>query len=256
MKVAIVGDSFTDKYCFGTVSRISPEAPVPILDVERTEIRGGGALNVANNLNALGIRPTLFTITDIINAPYTVITPVDCISLTKTRFIGNNHQLLRVDEPKNYEESDLLRASYPQEKDYDIIAFIDYNKGMIRGGRATIVDSKKKDLSVFWGSEYLKVNDKEFSESENAQLFPKVFVTKGEGGIEYYEAGKLISDSPTLAKEVIDVVGAGDTVNSIMIYCLAKGITNPKRMMELANKGAAAAISKIGTAVISPKDLK
>jgi D-beta-D-heptose 7-phosphate kinase/D-beta-D-heptose 1-phosphate adenosyltransferase len=258
MKIAIVGDSFTDKYCFGTVDRISPEAPIPILNVTKTELRGGGALNVANNLYSLGIKPTLFTITDVVEmeVPYTVISPLDCIPLVKTRFIGNHYQLLRADEPLRYEESDLKRLQYPKENDFDIIAFIDYNKGIINGGKATIVDSKKKDLSVFWGSEYLKVNDREFTESENAQLFPKVFVTKGEDGIEYHEAGKLIDSSPTLAKEVIDVVGAGDTVMAVMLYCLATGITDPRRMMKLANKGAAAAVSKIGTTVITPKDLK
>jgi len=253
-KVAIVGDSFIDVYIFGRVERLSPEAPVPVLDVTHKEERGGGAMNVANNLYALGIEPVLFTISDM-ECPYKVISPKNCTSLKKTRFIGNGFQLLRVDEPPRYLKEDLERAIYPDPDEFDLIAIVDYDKGLIKGGKATIVDSKKSDLDVFEGSEYLKVNEREFQKAVGKEVFKKIFVTKGSEGISYYEDGEWKFDEPTDAKEVIDVTGAGDTVMAVMIYCLINGITDPREMMRLANKAAGIVVSKFGTSVVSKEEL-
>lgn len=254
MKVAIVGDSFLDVYIFGKVKRVSPEAPVPVLDVERKEIRGGGAINVANNLLGLGIEPVVFTITTR-DYPFKVVSPQDCTPLLKTRFIGNGFQLLRVDEPPLYKKEDLKKMIYPKTNDFDLVAFVDYDKGIIKGGRATIVDSKKKDLSVFKGSEYLKVNKKEFFQARGKNVFKKIFVTEGEEGISYFENGKLKYSEPAQAKEVIDVTGAGDTVTAVVIYCLAKGIKDPQMIMRLANKAAGIVINKFGTSIITEEEL-
>ena len=171
MKVAIVGDSFTDKYYIGEVSRISPEAPIPILDVSEREQRPGGALNVANNLFHLGITPTVFTITDL-KMPFPIVAPSGCAPLIKTRFVGQKQQLLRVDSPVVYRKQDVKKMTFPTFNEFDIIAFVDYDKGVIGGGKATIVDSKKKDLSVFKGTEYLKINEKEWQRAKN-RIFPK-----------------------------------------------------------------------------------
>lgn len=258
-KVAICGDSFIDEYIFGEINRISPEAPVPVLDVSRKEKRGGGAINVANNLYALGVDFTLFTITSM-KLPYEVISPRGCTILKKTRYIGTRgsmrQQLIRVDEPKFYFKEDLKKMIYPSFDDFDIIAFIDYNKGLIKEGKATIVDSKKKDLSVFQGSEYLKVNLKEWSESIGGESFPKAFVTKGRKGIDYYEYGNLKERSLIEPKEVLDSAGAGDTVMAALIYCLVHNITNPIEMMRLANKAAGIVIGKFGTSVVTKEELR
>ena len=115
-KIALVGDSFLDKYCLGEVERISPEAPVPILDVGATETRPGGALNVAENLLGLEVEPTVFTIVDenyIKELNFPIISPKNCVSLVKTRFAALRQQLLRVDEPKVYREEDLVNMEYP-----------------------------------------------------------------------------------------------------------------------------------------------
>ena len=257
-KVAIVGDSFIDNYIFGEVNRVSPEAPVPVLDVNHKEERGGGAINVANNLFALGVNLTLFTITSM-KLPYEVVSPKGCTILKKTRYIGTlgsvRQQLIRVDEPKFYLKEDLKKMIYPSFDDFDIIAFVDYNKGIIKSGKATIVDSKKKDLSVFQGSEYLKVNLKEWNESTGGELFSKAFVTKGRKGIDYYENGKLKEKSLVKPKEVLDTTGAGDTVMATLIYCLVHRITDPIKMMELANKAAGIVVSKFGTSVVTREEL-
>ena len=203
MRVALVGDAFTDRYVFGNVERISPEAPVPILDVESVEERPGGVLNVAANLLALGIEPTVFTISDYkLNCK--IVSPLPCTSLKKTRLMASDHQLLRVDNPKVYYEEDLSRMEYPSFEDFDIIAFVDYNKGVINGGVATIVDSKKNDLSVFKDTEYLKINQKEFSKALNTTGFKYSFITKGEDGIDYYKNGVLDSSCGTKAKKIVD----------------------------------------------------
>ena len=256
MRVAILGDSFIDEYIFGDTDRLSPEAPVPVLDVTTREVRGGGAINLANNLHALGVKFTLFTITSL-KLPYEVVSPKGCTVLKKTRYIGNllHAQLLRVDEPKAYRKEDLKKVTYPSFDDFDLIAFADYNKGIISGGKATIVDSKKRDLSVFQGSEYLKVNQGEWDYADRPQFFPKAFVTVGKKGIDYYEHGAKILNSPTMVKDVVDVSGAGDTVMATMIYCLVHKITDPKEMMKLANKAASCVISRFGTSVITKDEL-
>lgn len=254
MKVAILGDSFIDEYIFGDVNRISPEAPVPILDVRKREQRGGGAINVANNLYGLGIDLTLFTITSM-KLPYKVVSPQGCSILKKTRYIGNNAQLLRVDEPPRYLKQDLKKMAYPNPDDFDLIAFVDYNKGIVTGGRGTIVDSKKKDLSVFKGTEYLKINDKEYANAQNKDFFQKAFITKSSKGIDFYEYGQYKFNEPTQVKEIIDITGAGDTVTATLIFCIVRGMTDPREMMRLANKAAGIVVGKLGTSIITLKEL-
>lgn len=256
-KIAIIGDSFLDEYVIGEVNRISPEAPVPVLDVTRHEQRGGGAMNVANNLHGLGVEFTLFTIFPTsMQVPYRVISPKGCTVLRKTRYVGNaNQQIVRVDSPKVYRKEDIKKMMYPNFENFDIVAFADYDKGIVKGGKATIVDSKKKDLSVFDGSEYLKVNAGEFNNCIGSDVFSKAFITNGQKGIDYYEHGELQQNSPTQTKEVIDVGGAGDTVLATMIYCLAHDITDPKNMMDIANKAAGIVISRFGTSAITLKEL-
>jgi len=256
-KVAIVGDSFIDRYCIGEVNRISPEAPVPVLDIRETEIRPGGALNVAKNLFSLGIEPVVFTVVDegyVRELPFPIVSPQDCVSLVKTRFVALGQQLLRVDEPRVYRQRDLDRMRYPSLSEFDIIAFVDYDKGVIKGGKATIVDSKKKDLSVFEGTQILKINKREYEEARN-KAFPQAFITQGEKGINYYRNGEFRMNVPAVAKEVIDITGAGDTVMATFIYCLAIGLTKPEQMMRLANRAAGIVISRFGTSTVSLKEL-
>lgn len=257
MKVAILGDSFIDEYVFGEVSRVSPEAPVPILDVKRREQRGGGAVNVANNLFALGVNPTLFTIiSQSLKLPYPVVSPTGPTVLRKIRFIGNNYQLLRADEPVKYLKKDLRRMIYPAFDEFDLIAFVDYDKGIVQGGQATIVDSKKRDLSIFKGSKILKINKAEYENAVGVENFEKAFITQREKGIKYYEFGELVTKESAQVKEIVDVTGAGDTVLAAIIYCLVKGIKNPIEMMKIANKAAGIVIGKFGTAVVTEKELK
>jgi len=254
MKVAIVGDSFTDIYCAGEVVRISPEAPVPVLDVTEQSQKPGGALNVAFNLFSLGIMADVYTISDW-QLPFNIISPIQATPLTKTRFVSQNHQLLRVDQPKGYNKQDLKRMKYPRMKDYDIIVCSDYDKGIVKGGEYTFVDTKKTDLSVF-KAQVLKVNALEKSLASGIEHFPEAYITKGSGGIDYYKYGKRQLNERSKAKEVIDVSRAGDTVMAVLVYCKVHGITDPKEIMALANKAASAVISRFGTATVTLEDLQ
>jgi len=254
MKVAIIGDSFTDEYVFGNVDRLSPEVPVPILDVKKREIRGGGAILVADNLYGLGVNFTLFTITNL-KRPYKIISPKGSSVLRQTRYVGNNLQLLRVDEPPCYLKKDLKRLVYPSFDDFEIIAFIDYNKGIITKGKASVVDTRERDLSVFSGSKILRMNQKEFSEAYNKEIFPEAYITAGKEGINFYKKGQFFFNEPAQVKEVVDISGAGATVTAVLIYCLVKGIQDPKKIMNLSNQAASITINKLGAIPITYSEL-
>jgi len=257
-KIVLIGDAFTDQYFFGVAERLSPEAPVPVLDVERVEKRMGGVLNVAMNCVGLELPTVVYTITEFQeNLPFKLIGPRTQFPLVKSRFISNNQQLLRADQPKRYTEADLeefRKISFDINKE-DIVAFVDYDKGIIEGGQAHVVDSKKKDLSVFSGSGILKINKKEFASATGREVFPEAYVTLGKDGIQHYKNGVITDTVPTDTKEVIDVTGAGDTVTAVILFCLYNGIRKPTEIMELANKAAGIVVSKFGTSFITRKEL-
>jgi len=152
LNVLIIGDVMIDSYLWGKVNRISPEAPVPIVTVAKKERRLGGAANVALNIQALGANPILCSV---IGVDYDgqdfldllkkqklsqkgILKCRDRITTVKTRVIGNNHQLVRIDEEV---EEDITPAETQQlltlisyiinHDKIDVIIFEDYNKGLI-----------------------------------------------------------------------------------------------------------------------------
>jgi rfaE bifunctional protein kinase chain/domain len=152
LNVLIIGDVMIDSYLWGKVNRISPEAPVPIVTVKNKERRLGGAANVALNIQALGANPILCSVigVDIEGQAFMellktqklsqkgILKSRDRITTVKTRIIGNNSQLLRVDEE---EETDIIYTETQQlltlisyiinHDKIDVIIFEDYNKGLI-----------------------------------------------------------------------------------------------------------------------------
>lgn len=249
MNIALVGDAFTDEFIYGTIERIAQEGSLPVFDVVEREYRGGGVLNVASNLLGLGYTSTVFTITNMLIPGVEIVTPSHCIPLVKRRYVCNQQYKFRVDEPKVYYQPDLDKMEYPSFDDFDIIAFIDYDKGVIQKGIATIVDSKKKDLSVFTGSECLKINQKEW-QSAMFKDFPKAFITKGSKGIDYYERGEFVTTATGLKVREIDAMGAGDTITAAIISCLAKGMKSPHAIIEFANQIASVVVQKFGTIAV------
>ena len=198
-KVLVLGDTMVDAYFYGSVSRISPEAPVPIVNLKSKERRLGGAANVALNLKALGAEPIICSIkgndkdgqtlkellienkltADALLNDYTRETTV------KTRIIGNSHQLLRIDEESTRPidttlENLLFDAVKSFIKVVDVLIFQDYNKGLLtprliklvidlckKENVPMVVDPKFNNFFEYQGVTLFKPNKKELLQAEN-----------------------------------------------------------------------------------------
>jgi D-glycero-beta-D-manno-heptose-7-phosphate kinase len=206
MRVLIIGDVMVDAYLWGTVDRISPEAPVPVVAVTRRNNRLGGAANVALNIKALGATPVLCSVTgrDIKGSELMILMQEEeldnsgilqstkRITTTKFRIFGFNTQMLRVDEettePLNRSDSSgfhqMLEEKITREH-WDVIIFQDYDKGLISPetiGMVTAlasarnipvaVDPKKKNFSFYSNVTLFKPNLKELKEGMKSEADP------------------------------------------------------------------------------------
>lgn len=234
-KILLIGDNGVDQYQYGTVDRISPEAPVPIINYTHTVTKAGMAANVKDNLEKLGCE------VEFLHGIKTCI---------KTRVIDSKtkHHLLRIDQDT---PSKPVKVDYKKLDKYDAIVISDYNKGSISYDLVenirehyvgpVFVDTKKTDLVRFEGC-FVKINQKEF---DAAKTFPSdLIVTKGSKGAVYKD--QLI---PALNIEAFDVCGAGDTFLSALAYqyCSTKDIL---KAIEFAIKASSVTIQHIG--VYSP----
>ena len=238
MNVLLIGDSCEDRYFYGDAKRLSPEAPVPILEYRRGVTSEGMAMNVFNNLKAFGVSINMITNEE---------------KIIKTRFIDekSNQQILRSDE-----EPEIKPFPYKMpENKYDILVISDYNKGFISQEKMfelvewfdgpVFIDTKKRYVPDRC---YVKVNDIEYENLETKT--DNLIITRGGEGAEY--KGKLY---PAEKVKVFDVVGAGDTFLAALTY----GYLNYGSIEEaipLANKAAAIAVSHTGTYVLKEEDVK
>ena len=239
MKVLLIGDSCEDRYFYGDVKRLSPEAPVPILEYKRGVTSQGMVKNVYNNLKAFGIEIDLLTNEE---------------EVIKTRFIDekSNYQILRSDE-----EPDIKPFSHQLPKNnYDALVISDYDKGFITQEKLfeisnsfvgpVFIDTKKTCIP---GNAFIKINESEFKKVTHF-IPDNMIITKGGEGTEYQ--GKLY---PAEKVKVFDVVGAGDTFLAALTYAYIKYGTIDKAI-PLANKAAAIAVSHTGTYVLKEEDVK
>tara|TARA_B100000035_G_scaffold315222_2_gene334536 strand:- start:3816 stop:4598 length:783 start_codon:yes stop_codon:yes gene_type:complete len=243
--ILLIGDSCTDVYDYGTCDRISPEAPVPVLKVNRTESLPGMALNVKKCLEALGNQVTLHTNKE---------------KITKNRFVCDRtkQHILRVDrgETKKIKPFVLSRLKKINFETIDGIVLSDYNKGYLtydtcksivdfcRTKCPIFVDTKKKNISCFEGC-YVKVNQQEFKEIEKFPNKCEMIVTLGAEGAMY--SHKVY---PTTQTDVFDVCGAGDTFLSAFASHFLVSFDEIEAV-RFANKAASVAVSKFGN--YSPK---
>jgi rfaE bifunctional protein kinase chain/domain len=204
LRIMIVGDVMVDAYIWGVVDRISPEAPVPVVRVERRSNRMGGAANVALNIKSLGAEPILCSVIgdDMKGREFLDMMEVEKLSCkgiftsdrrpttTKFRIFGNNTQMLRVDEEIT---ADLETEDQARLKDYifkvleqeeiHAIIFQDYNKGILTAGMITgisekaremnipmAVDPKRKNFTAYKHVALFKPNLKELKEGLNRDL--------------------------------------------------------------------------------------
>jgi len=204
MKILLVGDNGIDQYQFGTVTRISPEAPVPVLNYSHTVTKPGMAANVRDNLERLGVE------VDFVHGVKTCI---------KTRVIDQKtgQHIVRIDQDI---PSRAVKIDYTDINKYNAVIVSDYNKGSVEYetieqlrknySGPIFVDTKKSDLARCEGC-YVKINQLEF---EAAKTFPtELIVTLGRDGVRYKE--HKIS---TPQVEAFDVCGAGDTFLSALAY--------------------------------------
>jgi len=238
-KILLLGDTCTDKYVYGTVDRLSPEAPVPIFVPKYEENRRGMAGNVEENLKILGCDVSLLTLE----------------GGTKTRFIDSrsNQQIMRLDQDAKGGPIELV-VGIPAI--YDAVVISDYNKGCIsyelveqvlqqfRG--PVFIDTKKTDLARFEGA-FVKINSLENSLAKT--LPSQTIVTLGKQGCEY--AGQIYS-APQV--EVADVCGAGDTFLAALVYQFLTTNQIPEALL-FANRAAAVTVKHMGVYAPTLKEI-
>ena len=204
MKILLVGDNGIDQYQFGTVTRISPEAPVPVLNYTHTVTKPGMAANVKDNLERLGVE------VDYVHGVKTCI---------KTRVIDSKtgQNLVRIDQDI---PSRAVKIDYTNINQYNAVIVSDYNKGSVEYETIEqlrknytgpiFVDTKKSDLARCEGC-YVKINSVEYAAAKTVPT--ELIVTLGRDGVQYKE--HKIS---TPQVEAFDVCGAGDTFLSALAY--------------------------------------
>jgi rfaE bifunctional protein kinase chain/domain len=295
--VLVVGDVMLDRYWFGDVSRISPEAPVPVVRIGRLEERPGGAANVARNAAALGAPVELLAVVgeDEAGASLARLLGQERVAArltrdaslhttVKLRVIGRQQQLLRID----FEDLPAQAALEAKLNDFEaclrdagVVILSDYAKGalthvdrMIRtaraAGKTVLVDPKGDDYEKYRHATLLTPNRSEFREvvgtwkSEadfvaRAQRLREelevtaLLVTRSEEGMTLIREEEVLH-VPTVAQEVFDVSGAGDTVIATLGVMLAAGQSLPDAV-RWANRAAGIVVGKLGTAVVRPEEL-
>ncbi len=303
-KLMVIGDLLLDQFIWGDVSRISPEAPVPVVWVRKEEFMPGGACNVANNLAELGADVSMVGVVgvdekaDILREQLTkrnistegVISDSARPTILKTRVIAHNQQVVRIDR----ESLDTLRiklqvAIIDYVKDnirkFDGIILEDYGKGVITSAllekimpvakkykKMVAVDPKEDHFSFYKGVNVITpnhheaamavgfpLNDPVSRKKAGEQLLRKlkaqvILLTLGEEGMMVFEKGKTPQRIPTLAQEVFDVSGAGDTVIATYTLSVISG-ASPLVAAHIANCAAGIVVGKVGVATVKKEEL-
>ena len=249
-KILIVGDGCWDYYHYGKVTRISPEAPIPVFDEIKTTMKAGMAENVSKNLiTLLGNKNTA----DYYRCTFMVE--------NKNRYIDikSNQQLFRVDQKLNTDEIFLTfeKAKHIlMNEELDLLVISDYNKGTLSYENIEVlidlaksknidifIDTKKPDLARFEGA-FIKINELEYTSSTSK--CSNVIVTRAENGVVYYsKEAEAPYWFPVTPIEFRDVTGAGDTFLAALsiMYILTKDMN---KSIMFANKAAQVSIQHYG----------
>jgi D-beta-D-heptose 7-phosphate kinase/D-beta-D-heptose 1-phosphate adenosyltransferase len=303
-KILVIGDLMIDHYLWGSANRISPEAPVQVVDIDRESTVLGGAGNVVNNLRALGCSVGVISaigedaagveLKDMLNEIDTksyLISQKNRKTSKKSRIIASQHQVVRYDkESKNDISEDTMYAIFEEFKfileDYDLVLLSDYGKGVLTSkltqnlinyanskNKKVLVDPKGEDYSKYFGAYLLTPNKKEAQEAtkitieDDQSLYNALdtlkdtanltvpLITLSEDGIAILDDEDNIIKKPTVAREVYDVTGAGDTVLASLGYCIANGI-DIVDALEFANLAAGVVVGKLGSATASLEEIE
>jgi D-beta-D-heptose 7-phosphate kinase/D-beta-D-heptose 1-phosphate adenosyltransferase len=299
-----MGDLMLDEFVWGRVRRISPEAPVPVVEVERQTLALGGAGNVASNLVALGARPAPVGVvgndTDAermrsrfrelnVSTNGLVVDPARPTTL-KTRVIAHNQQVVRADRESrasiSAEIEDGVIARFQREiETADAVVISDYNKGLLTArvlastlpvarerGIMVCLDPKLRNFAHYQPVTVITPNHQEAAEAAAVAIEDEkslieaghrlldsidcraVLITRGEEGMTLFTDGGEVTHIPTVAREVYDVTGAGDTVIATLALALASKASLVEAAM-LANHAAGVVVGKVGTATVTRDEL-
>ena len=301
-KILVVGDLMIDHYLWGSSERISPEAPVQVVDVDSESTVLGGAGNVINNLNALGalvdvisvigecetskeLKDLLFDIK--VETQY-LITQKNRIMSKKSRIIAAQQQVVRYDrestsEINNKSQVAILKAFKKIVNNYDVILLSDYGKGVLtfeltqslisianKNKKKVLVDPKGLNYLKYNGAYLLTPNKKEASEAtnsfikDNKSLTKAIKTLKKQCNLEISlitlsDQGVAIFDNelrihPTVAREVFDVTGAGDTILASLGFALSCN-KNIDQAVKFANLASGVVVGKIGSATATLNEI-
>lgn len=305
-RILVLGDIMLDHYIWGKVSRISPEAPVPVVNVTRESLLMGGAANVVNNIASLGGHVWITGIIGHDEPGRTIVhnlrekgVHTDGLiveegrpTTIKTRIIAHSQQVVRFDrEVKDdvAESTQDILLGYIRERldaGIDAIILSDYCKGVITRrvvdevvalararGVMVAVDPKVPHFDYYRKVDILTPNTDEASAGARveitdyntllkagqaimSQLESKaLLITRGEHGMSLFEGDGKVSSIPTVAQDVYDVTGAGDTVISVLALAGAVGASLLDASI-LANFAAGIVVGEVGTAVVTQEQLK
>ncbi|WP_324171163.1 D-glycero-beta-D-manno-heptose-7-phosphate kinase [Sulfurimonas sp.] len=302
-KILVIGDLMIDHYLWGSCERISPEAPVQVVDISKETTVLGGAGNVINNLNALGADVSVASVIGDDNNGLELKEMLNEINIDsrnliiqnsrktskKSRIIAVSQQILRYDkESKNEITQDsvekILNSITNNISSYDAIVLSDYGKGVLttalcqgvialakKDNIKVLVDPKGSDFSKYKGAYLLTPNKKEAILSTNINIDDELslekallklkndinldisLITLSEDGIATYD--KKVEKFPTVAKEVFDVTGAGDTVIASIAFSLSAG-KSIQDSASFANLAAGVVVGKIGSATVTLDEIE
>jgi D-beta-D-heptose 7-phosphate kinase/D-beta-D-heptose 1-phosphate adenosyltransferase len=301
-KILVVGDLMIDHYLWGSCERISPEAPVQVINVKSESTLLGGAGNVINNLKALGAQVDVISVVGgceisdelkellgniNVDAQY-LITQKDRITSKKSRIIASQQQVVRYDRENtdeiNDESQEKLLSSYKKIiKNYDNVLLSDYGKGVLthsltqeliaianKNSKKVLIDPKGLNYSKYRGAYLLTPNKKEASEATQINIIDDDSLTKAiiqlkskcsldvslitlsDQGVAIYDTN--LRTHPTVAREVFDVTGAGDTMLASLGFALACGYSIDDAV-EFANLASGVVVGKIGSATATLNEI-
>jgi D-beta-D-heptose 7-phosphate kinase/D-beta-D-heptose 1-phosphate adenosyltransferase len=303
--VLVIGDIVMDHFIWGKVRRISPEAPVPVVEVNSESLMLGGAANVVNNIHSLGGKVLVCGVIgkddmgkNIVHELRLKGIPSDGVIVeenrptsVKTRVIAHSQQVVRFDREKKdkiHLDTMKLIIDYTKGKisSVDTVVISDYAKGIIseelveeviniakRKGKPVAVDPKVSHFDYYKYATIVTPNNDEASQASGVDIesdssllragevllnklgSDAVLITRGEHGMSLFENNGSITHIPTVAKEVYDVSGAGDTVIGTVALAMASNASF-KEAAVISNFAAGIVVGKVGTATVAPKELK
>ncbi len=304
LRIVALGDLMLDEFIWGEVRRISPEAPVPVVEVKRETWHPGGAGNVVSNLLELSARAIPVGVVGDDEAAKMlrdrfaerkaetdgIITDSSRPTTRKTRVVAHSQQMVRADREdrspvSNAIEDRVVTAFSRALSEADAVIVSDYDKGLLTPrvlraviesaqsqGRIICLDPKIRNFAHYREVDVITPNQSEAERASGVEITDEsslvaaarrirdllscknVLITRGEHGMSMLGAEGETTHIPTVAREVYDVTGAGDTVIAALTLALASG-ANLNEAAIIANHAAGVVVGKVGTAAVSRDEL-